>query len=218
MKETKKRKKKKANIPQIENVEFEDDENGDESRTCGENNENSNSEAGYLKSRINIHESSHDVQESPRFQDAVSSFEQTNTDTQGLNMYKISERNDTKTSFVNKQSHSYKDSAPENAVKTLENRRVDSAPRLTINSETAYLGRNSDQNTSCNLSNQTVDESLVDLNSGVALTPVACPDEARLWALAESDDNESPGDYIGTGFAITQRLLGSSSRDSSASR
>ena len=117
----------------------------------------------------------------------------------------------------NEESYSYKDKVPENTVKSKENRRS-STPRLSISLENSSSAQNSEQHTSSGFLDETIDEPLVDLNSGVALTPVACPDEARAWALAESDDSESPGNEGGVGFPVTSRLFAGSSRDSPVSR
>ncbi len=124
---------------------------------------------------------------------------------------------DTQTVTGNQESYSYKDKVPENAVKSIENGRI-STPRLKISLENSSSAQNYQPGTSGRFLDETIDEPLVDLNSGVALTPVACPSEARTWALTESDDSESPGNESAVGYPATSRLFAGSSRDSPSSR
>ncbi|CAB3994188.1 sorting nexin-29 isoform X3 [Paramuricea clavata] len=299
-KEKKRRKKKKANIAQIENIEFDDEENGDESKTSHESNGNSNSAANTSLTLTNrareISESSRRVDDANNYKapnatkeyreiyensqsspNSVSSAQDTadkNSRTgsadwneihinSGFNVFQNAqdeskvvpemgtdalldktdknqkelgsfessktENYDTKfgartqtglsntpTITGNEDSYSYKEKVPEKTAKSKENRRS-SAPRLSISLENSSSAQNSEQHTSGGFLDETIDEPLVDLNSGVALTPVACPDEARAWALAESDDSESPGNEGGVGFPVTSRLFAGSSRDSPVS-
>lgn len=122
------------------------------------------------------------------------------------------------TNNAKQKSYSYEDKARGNAGKLGKDSSVRSTG-LSRNLE------NSDQNTEHETSGEFVDETegdepLVDLNSGVALTPVTCPDEARDWALQESDDSGSPGNdgVVENSFLVTSRLFGGSSRESPASR
>ena len=124
---------------------------------------------------------------------------------------------DTQTVTGNQESYSYKDKVPENSVKSIENGRI-STPRLKVSLENSSSAQNYQQGTSGRFLDETIDEPLVDLNSGVALTPVACPNEARTWALTESDDSESPGNESAVGYPATSRLFAGSSRDSPSSR
>ena len=105
----------------------------------------------------------------------------------------------------------------QDSAKPVEKIRV-KLPRLNVGSENSSSSENFQKDTSEQFLEETSDEPLVDLNSGVALTPVACPDEARIWALAESDDGESPGNESSAGFPVTSRLFPDASRESPGSR
>ena len=91
-------------------------------------------------------------------------------------------------------------------------------PKLNINLRDSSSAQNPGPNAASRFSDETINEPLVDLNSGVALTPVACPDEVRVWALGKSDDGESPGNEGGAGLQVTSRLFAGSNRSSPVSR
>lgn len=98
-----------------------------------------------------------------------------------------------------------------------ENYRMNT-PKLNITLGDSSSPEKSELNASSGFSGETINEPLVDLSSGVALTPVACPDEARIWTLGESDDGESPGSEGFAGLQVTSRLFAGSNRDSPVSR
>lgn len=284
-KEKRKRKKKKANIAQIENVEFDDEENGGEPKTSneGENNDNSNiasADVSYSNTSLRLTSRDRETSESSRRQDDgfYKSPYGTNAETGEIDDNSRSITNSATNSSVIFSDQSRKPNGserretnprndfalkisknselvPENGTNTLldktnkNNKQLSSfesikTGRNSVNADkalgnaaklsddnsvrTAGLSRdleNSDQNTEQDTSGEFADETvrddpLVDLNSGVALTPVACPDEARDWALQESDDSESPGNegVVENSFLVNSRLFGGSSRESPASR
>ena len=98
-----------------------------------------------------------------------------------------------------------------------ENNRMNT-PKLDISLRDSSSTEKSELIASSGFSDETISEPLVDLNSGVALTPIACPDEARIWTLGESDDGESPGRDGCAGLQVTSRLFLGSNRDSPVSR
>ena len=98
-----------------------------------------------------------------------------------------------------------------------ENNRM-KTPKLDINLRDSSSTEKSELKASSGFSDETINEPLVDLNSGVALTPVACPDGARIWTLGESDDGDSPGSEGCAGLQVTSRLFAGSNRDSPVSR
>ena len=99
----------------------------------------------------------------------------------------------------------------ESGSQTKENIPV-SRPRLSILSENSVSSQPAEEG---QVVYDSREEPLVDLSSGVRLTPVTCPDEASVWARAESKDSGSPGNG---GLPVAMQLFAGSNGDSSVSR
>lgn len=67
-------------------------------------------------------------------------------------------------------------------------------------------------------SQRTDDGPLVELSSGLSLTPVSCPDEAKMWGLHELDDSESPRSEGVVDSSSSVKLFGGLTRNSPVSR
>ena len=231
-KEKKKRKKKKATIAQIENIEFDDEENEYKAKSVTERNENLNpadvtsftlaneaqktSEGSRSEDDVNckanspgvtaISENADSKVSTESLPDSADKSKDKLGSSGNFNIDKNCENN-----LAGKTSPTQSMIVNQDSSKSVQSIRV-STPRLNV---TSLSAQNSEKDTSGQFL-ETSDEPLVDLNSGVALTPVACPDEARIWALA-SDDNDSPGNESGVGFPVTSRLFPDASRESPGS-
>lgn len=109
-------------------------------------------------------------------------------------------------------------------LKTVDNvqeQKSDQTEQLKLRSEDNKKGLTFQEHRSVNDTDQIIgEEPLVELSSGVVLTPVPCSDEARIWALQESNDSEGSGNegIVDVSNSVTLRLLGRFTRDSPVSR
>jgi hypothetical protein len=217
-KEKKKRRKKKANIAQIENVEFDDEENADEGKSLNERNPNSaDVTSPTLTSEARRASEGSRSEDNANYKSIYATGESR----------EIHDNSRSSSKYVPNASGESSGFTPTSNTQSLVGKRDNdepvrssrtNTPKLNISLENSRLAQNSQNDTSDEFLEETRDEPLVDLNSGVSLTPVACPDEAKAWALAESDDSESPGNESGVGFPVTSRLFPGAYRESPGSR
>ncbi|XP_028406576.1 sorting nexin-29-like [Dendronephthya gigantea] len=207
VKEKKKRKKKKPTIAQIENVEFDDEESPDDPKMSETSEEVLTNhepdipqvDVSYSNPSLTITNQAGETSRNPVY------YEKQSRETNFEDL-KVEE---TRTEKIVKNQKFY--FLEGSGLQATANIPV-SKPRLSISSDNSVSSQPAEEGPVLDHSR---DEPLVDLSSGVALTPVSCPDETTAWALAESKDRESPGNE---GLpVVATRLFAGSNHDSPVS-